>query len=378
MIPLSSLLFFYTMLLFLIPAIILGLLGKSIHGYGLFFTICMLIIVFGENGQLLTLLLYYVWQTGLCFIYLKIKKKTGCIFPVWILLAIFPLIFVKIGETNLSVELFQLLGISYMTFRSVQIILDIHDGKIKELKLFDFTYFLLFFPAVSSGPIDRYERFKKDLDYKLNQQEYIDILRLGICRILSGAFGAFVIAGVIQNFWLSKIPETGILATLSYMYGYALFLFFNFSGYSSMAIGTSYILGIRLPENFNMPFLSLDMKDFWSRWHMSLYTWLRDHVYNRFVRSSIKKKRFKNPRTASYIGYMLNMLIMGLWHGIAFSFILYGIYHGLLLCMNEGLDLHSKSFRKLKKNPWGQLLLVFVTFNLFSFGLLIFTNRLFI
>lgn len=154
MIPFSSLLFFYTMLLFLIPAIILGLLGKSIHGYGLFFTICMLIIVFGENGQLLTLLLYYVWQTGLCFIYLKIKKKTGCIFPVWILLAILPLIFVKIGEANLSVELFQLLGISYMTFRSVQIILDIHDGKIKELKLFDFTYFLSFFPAVSSGPID--------------------------------------------------------------------------------------------------------------------------------------------------------------------------------------------------------------------------------
>jgi len=142
-----------------------------------------------------------------------------------------------------------------------------------------------------------------------------------------------------------------------------------------MAIGTAYILGVKLPENFNMPFISVDMKDFWSRWHMSLSTWLRDYVYNRYVRHSLKRKRFKNPRTASYIGYFMAFGLMGAWHGLTPAFLIYGAYHGILLAINEALDLHWKAFRDIKRGKL-QIVSALVTFHLFSFGLLIFSGRI--
>lgn len=144
-----------------------------------------------------------------------------------------------------------------------------------------------------------------------------------------------------------------------------------------MAIGTAYLLGIYLPENFNQPFLSVDMKDFWARWHISLSTWLRDYVYTPFVRAALRGKWYAKPRTASYLGYILNMAVMGVWHGLSPHYLVYGLYHGLLLCANEWLDLHWKGFRKLKKSGVGQLGCVIVTIHLFAFGLLIFSGRLF-
>ena len=92
-----------------------------------------------------------------------------------------------------------------------------------------------------------------------------------------------------------------------------------------MAIGTGYILGIQVPENFNQPFFSVDMKDFWTRWHISLSTWLRDYVYTRFVMAALKQKWFKNQRSASYLGYILTMMTMGLWHGLAPHYLVYGL-----------------------------------------------------
>ena len=118
------------------------------------------------------------------------------------------------------------------------------------------------------------------------------------------------------------------------------------------------------------------MKDFWSRWHISLSTWLRDYLYSRFVMKSLKQKRFSNPRTASYLGYVLNMMAMGAWHGLQPQYLLYGVYHSALMCLNEVLDLHCKSFRSFKTHGAGQVVCVLVTFHLFSFGLLIFSGRL--
>lgn len=143
-----------------------------------------------------------------------------------------------------------------------------------------------------------------------------------------------------------------------------------------MAIGTGYLLGIQMPENFNQPFLSVDMKDFWSRWHISLSNWLRDYLYSRFVMKSLKQKRFSNPRTASYLGYVLNMMAMGAWHGLQPQYLLYGVYHSALMFLNEMLDLHCKPFRSFKTHGAGQVVCVLVTFHLFSFGLLIFSGRL--
>lgn len=377
MTPYSGLLFFYVMGLLLLPAILLGLWEKPLRHYCLLFTAAMLLVVFSESGQLWKLLGFGFWQTALAFAFLRLKKRPPFVLWLAVALALLPLAAVKLGELLPGLRFLGMLGVSYMTFRAVEVLLDIHGGAVKELRLLDYVSFLLFFPSVSAGPIDRCRRFLGDLDRRLSREAYLELLQRGVWKLLWGAFACIVLSGLIWRRWLEPLPERGLWATVSYMYGYTLYLFFNFSGFSDMAIGTACILGISLPENFRTPFLSVDMKDFWSRWHITLSTWLRDVIYTRFVMRSLKTKRFANKRTASYLGYILTMMTMGVWHGLTAPYLLYGAYHGLLMCLNEALDLHWKAFRKLKQRGWPQAACAVVTFHLFSFGLLIFSGRLF-
>ena len=376
MIPFSGLLFFYLLFLGLLPAVVLGLLGKKLHYHGIFLCAAMLVIVFWQNGQLAALALFFLWEMALCCLFWRLPKRTRPLLWAAVILALGPLGLIKLGEVLQPFSLFRLMGASYMSFRAVQVLLDIYDGRLQKLRPVALGYFLLFFPAVSSGPIDRYRRFLSDLDRPPDREHYRTLLAQGIWKLAGGCVSAVVISGFIQQYWLAALPASGFGATLSYMYGYTFYLFFNFAGYSSMAIGTGYLLGIQMPENFNQPFLSVDMKDFWSRWHISLSTWLRDYLYSRFVMKSLKQKRFSNPRTASYLGYVLNMMAMGVWHGLQPQYLLYGVYHSALMCLNEVLDLHCKSFRSFKNHGAGQVVCVLVTFHLFSFGLLIFSGRL--
>lgn len=376
MIPFSGLLFFYLLFLGLLPAVVLGLLGKKLHYHGIFLCAAMLVIVFWQNGQLAALALFFLWEMALCCLFWRLPKRTRPLLWAAVILALGPLGLIKLGEVWQPFSLFRLMGASYMSFRAVQVLLDIYDGRLQKLRPVALGYFLLFFPAVSSGPIDRYRRFLSDLDRPPDREHYRTLLAQGIWKLAGGCVSAVVISGFIQQYWLAALPASGFGATLSYMYGYTFYLFFNFAGYSSMAIGTGYLLGIQMPENFNQPFLSVDMKDFWSRWHISLSTWLRDYLYSRFVMKSLKQKRFSNPRTASYLGYVLNMMAMGAWHGLQPQYLLYGVYHSALMCLNEVLDLHCKPFRSFKTHGAGQVVCVLVTFHLFSFGLLIFSGRL--
>lgn len=376
MIPFSGLLFFYLLFLGLLPAVVLGLLGKKLHYHGIFLCAAMLVIVFWQNGQLAALALFFLWEMSLCCLFWRLPKRTRPLLWAAVILALGPLGLIKLGEVLQPFSLFRLMGASYMSFRAVQLLLDIYDGRLQKLRPVALGYFLLFFPAVNSGPIDRYRRFLSDLDRPPDREHYRTLLAQGIWKLAGGCVSAVVISGFIQQYWLAALPASGFGATLSYMYGYTFYLFFNFAGYSSMAIGTGYLLGIQMPENFNQPFLSVDMKDFWSRWHISLSTWLRDYLYSRFVMKSLKQKRFSNPRTASYLGYVLNMMAMGAWHGLQPQYLLYGVYHSALMCLNEVLDLHCKSFRSFKTHGAGQVVCVLVTFHLFSFGLLIFSGRL--
>ena len=376
MIPFSGLLFFYLLFLGLLPAVVLGLLGKKLHYHGIFLCAAMLVIVFWQNGQLAALALFFLWEMALCCLFWRLPKRTRPLLWAAVILALGPLGLIKLGEVLQPFSLFRLMGASYMSFRAVQVLLDIYDGRLQKLRPVALGYFLLFFPEVSSGPIDRYRRFLSDLDRPPDREHYRTLLAQGIWKLAGGCVSAVVISGFIQQYWLAALPASGFGATLSYMYGYTFYLFFNFAGYSSMAIGTGYLLGIQMPENFNQPFLSVDMKDFWSRWHISLSTWLRDYLYSRFVMKSLKQKRFSNPRTASYLGYVLNMMAMGAWHGLQPQYLLYGVYHSALMCLNEVLDLHCKPFRSFKTHGAGQVVCVLVTFHLFSFGLLIFSGRL--
>ena len=175
------------------------------------------------------------------------------------------------------------LGISYVTFRSLDVIFGIRDRLIVSLPADEFFAFLFFFPAISSGPIDRYRRFSRDWNRPRLAAEFWKDLDGAVHRIFTGFLYKFLLAASIKTYWIDGLGTGGLWNTLSYMYGYSLYLYFDFAGYSAFAVGVSFVLGIHTPENFNRPFLAGNIKDFWNRWHISLSTWLRDHVYMRFM-----------------------------------------------------------------------------------------------
>ena len=141
-----------------------------------------------------------------------------------------------------------------------------------------------------------------------------------------------------------------------------------------MAIGTSYILGIRTPENFNKPFISKDIKEFWDRWHITLSHWFRDFLFSRYMMSALRSKKFKNRLNAASAGFIINMFVMGIWHGLSKDYLLYGLYHGVLLALTERYQ-KQKWYRKVKNKKWYQIISWFVTLNLVMFGFLIFSGQ---
>ncbi|NEZ47912.1 D-alanyl-lipoteichoic acid biosynthesis protein DltB [Clostridium niameyense] len=381
MIPYSNLLFFYLAFLLLIPAFLLGIFEKPIKKYGLIATIIMLFLFVGSSKlEMICLICFYLGQVILLKFYLYIRRFSKNIWHLRIILflSLLPLILVKCNRF-ITVKTLGFIGISYVTFRTIEILIEIYDGLIKEISLIDYTYFILFFPTILSGPIDRFRRFKSNIDEKISRKTYIeDYFAVGLKKVLLGALYKFVIATFISNLWMNKIPRVHTCSNiLNYMYSYSLYLFFDFAGYSLMAIGIGYILGVKVPENFNRPFISKDIKEFWNRWHMSLSFWFRDFIYTRFVMDSMRKNRFKNRYTASYIGFFITMLVMGIWHGVYIHYLIYGVYEGILLAGTDYFQKNSKFYKRNKKKKWYKYVSVFVTFNLVCFGLLIFSGYLY-
>ncbi|NLI93391.1 MAG: D-alanyl-lipoteichoic acid biosynthesis protein DltB [Peptococcaceae bacterium] len=380
MIPYGTLFFFYVTAIVLLPALILGILEKPIKLYGLFASVLIIGLLFSSSKtQLACLILFYLGELFLVKTYLMIRQKypQRWILRLYIVFSLLPLALAKWGNIFTERHL-GFLGVSYLTFKVIQMLLEISDGLIKEVKVLDFTYFLLFFPTLSSGPIDRSRRFLDNARDVMPRAEYLDQVALGLKKVFMGAGYKFILGSAINTYWLGKIPEGhSFLHTLNYMYSYSLYLFFDFAGYSLMAIGISYFLGIKTPENFDKPFLSRDIKDFWNRWHMTLSFWFRDYIYTRFVMASIKKKRFKGRFTASYLGYLLTMTTMGIWHGTEFQYILYGFYHGALIVGTDFFQRKSGLYKKYKNHKAWIIGSTFVTVNLICFGFLIFSGYLF-
>jgi membrane protein involved in D-alanine export len=262
-----------------------------------------------------------------------------------------------------------------MTFKTLQIIIEIYDGLIKKCKVFDYMYFILFFPTLLSGPIDRSRRFDEDLYHPMPKEEYLEVAGAGFIRLTLGITYKFVFASAFYqgityigngHYWFSNIV---------YMYCYGLYLFFDFAGYGHMACGASHIFGIMTPRAFNVPFRSIDIREFWDRWNITLSHWLRDFVFSRFMMASFRYHWFSSKLVGACIGLMLNMLIMGAWHGLNWSYILYGAYHGVLLCANEVYQKKSKFYKKNKKKRWYRITSWFITFNLVMFGFFIFSGK---
>lgn len=365
--------FFLLLFVVLLIGFVVNFFEKRKDYYILALSLLFAGAIYGKSRAMIVYLLaFIVYQYFLVFLAQRIEAKW--LKPL-VFLSILPLVINKVFALT-SLHLLAFIGISYMSFKTIQIMLEISDGLIKEkISVKDYLQFLLFFPTVSAGPIDRSRRFLTEINEVMPRKEYLELAGDGVYRIVLGLLYKIVLSTYVYHMLLALNNTDTVVYSIKYMYLYTLYLFFDFAGYSLMAVGSSNILGIQTPMNFNKPFLSVDIKDFWTRWHITLSTWLRDFVFSRVLMQVIRKKWFKNRLHNATYAYMVNMLVMGFWHGLSVSYIVYGFYHGVLMAGFEVYQKKSNFYKKNKNKKWYKLLSWFVTMNLVMVGFFIFSGE---
>lgn len=245
-----------------------------------------------------------------------------------------------IGSNFAPLELILPVGISFYTFQSISYIVDVYKGRVAPTRTWlEYMFFLSYFPALVAGPIVRADYFLPQI--RANRHATRDEVYFGFWLIILGIIKKAIIADYIAQYndlIFVMDPQTGLpgysgFECLMGIIGYTMQIYCDFSGYSDMAIGISLILGFKLATNFNFPYKSRNLTDFWRRWHISLSTWLRDYIY-----IPLGGNRKGSRRT--YANNMITMLIGGLWHGASWKFVFWGGMHGV------GLAVHKAS------KPW--------------------------
>lgn len=259
-------------------------------------------------------------------------------------------------------------GISFYTFMAIGYTVDVYNGEIKNEKNFGFlALFLSFFPLVLSGPIERAKnllpQFKSSIKFNYNS------LIIGFRLMLWGYFMKLVVAdriGIyVDSVYGNIIQHNGFslfVATLLYPFQ----VYADLGGYSLIAIGTSKALGINIIQNFNRPFFATSVSEFWRRWHISLISWLTDYIY---IPLSFVFRRYKI--WGIVIALMITFLISGIWHGAAFTFILWGVFQGVILSLEAISSKNRFAFEKkynLNKKAWYIIISIIVTYALFAFS----------
>ena len=258
-------------------------------------------------------------------------------------------------------------GVSFFTFQSLSYTIDIYRGSLKPVKsILDYAFFVTFFPQLVAGPIVRAVDFIPQIFKPIKVTD--EMIGRGIFLIASGLIKKTVIADFISSNFVDRIFDQPALYTglenLFGVYGYALQIYCDFSGYSDMAIGIALLMGFHFNINFDSPYQSRNITEFWRRWHISLSTWLKDYLY-------ISLGGNRKGRIRTYINLFITMLLGGLWHGAGFRFVLWGGMHGAALGIHK-LYLHLRTTPPKKQDNPGKELLkttlsVIVTFHFVCF-----------
>jgi alginate O-acetyltransferase complex protein AlgI len=257
------------------------------------------------------------------------------------------------------------LGISFFTLQQIASLVDSYEGMGEEKNFLDYCLFVTFFPQLISGPITRYSHLMPQFNKEENKFFNSDKLALGIFIFCLGLMKKILLS---DTFALWAKPGFDELASLDFLaawktsLSYTFQLYFDFSGYTDMAIGVGYMFNLKLPQNFNSPLRSKSVIEFWSKWHITLSLFITTYVFTPIVRS-MPKITFKNTMIAT----LLAMLISGVWHGAGWTFVLYGFFHGSALVIN-----HLWKKRK-KKLPYGIAWLL--TFNFINFTMIFFRAK---
>ena len=229
-------------------------------------------------------------------------------------------------------------GISFYTFQAMSYSLDIYRGFLKPcIKFRDFLLYVSFFPQLVAGPIVR----AKDFLPQLKEIPVVSkgMFNAGVFFILMGLIKKVFIADLLGFYFINSSFERPDLASVSELwlafYGFPFQLYNDFSGYSDVAIGSALLLGYKITDNFDSPFLTKNPAEFWNRWHISLSVWIRDYIFYPLL---LSKKFLQKQKTCM----MITMIIMGVWHGATFGFLLLGLYHGILMSVHNFLYANNK------------------------------------
>ncbi|WP_418186574.1 MBOAT family O-acyltransferase [Aliarcobacter lanthieri] len=334
--PFSGLEFFVISFAFIFFLYLLkNILNKFISYKTLIFltVICYTYFFIHESYELFLLLLY-VYIVYYIFVINDYKETLFTMIVI-----AFPMILHKIDISN---PMFKIIGISYITFRTIQAIVDSHNyGK---LSFFEFTSFLLFPTTLLAGPIDRSYRFQDDLKKGYENLTLSNILK-GWEILVVGVLFKFIFAEFVAIFWLGKIDSqsTLLIDMINSAYSYTIYLFFDFAGYSAMAVGLSIMMGIFIPMNFNHPYLAPNPQDFWRRFHITLGSWLTDYFFKPLYKYLHNFEFLKGRKLLiQNIAITCTFLLMGMWNGLTWYFIFSGFLFGVYSSIHNTYILYLK------------------------------------
>jgi alginate O-acetyltransferase complex protein AlgI len=330
---------------------------------------CFILLLFikpwhAKSGFLLSAAIFGIL---LLFIYLKT--------PLLIERA-FEFIYTLRSQESPARFIFSWLGFSYIAFRLIHTIRDAQTGRLPALTLGEYVNYVIFFPSFTAGPIDRVERFVPELrnPVALREQDWLD----AGSRFFIGMFKKFVIADSLAVIAISEIMVNQVHSTAwmwFFLYMYSLRIYFDFSGYTDVAIGLARVMGIRLPENFAAPYFKPNLTLFWNSWHITLTQWFRAYFFNPLTRW-MRTENYSIP-VIIFITQITTMSLIGLWHGVSWNFLLWGLWHGMGLFIQNRWSEFIRSRMNVPPQPSRQLLLnsigIFLTFNFVSLGWLFFT-----
>lgn len=240
------------------------------------------------------------------------------------------------GGALLAHGLGVVIGYSYFLFKSINFLVSVYVGSTQRFDLVDFLDFLFFFPSFTAGPIARYaDRSEREFSARAPARQVVE----GLHRILNGMIKKYVIVDVVAQFSLAAFesPEQirSVPAGWAATWGYLLYIYVDFSAYSDIAIGIGLLFGYRLPENFDYPLLKRNLVLFWESWHMSLTSWIRDHVFTPLNWRFLQLRGFRRSEGLSLVSYLATMSVFGLWHSLTPPFLLFGALHGSALWVNQ-------------------------------------------
>lgn len=272
--------------------------------------------------------------------------------------------------TFAPMDIFLPVGISFFTFQSLSYTIDVYRKQIPVLtRLLDYAFYVSFFPQLVAGPIVR----ARDFIPQIRQPLFVsrEMFGRGVFLIVSGLFKKAVISDYISVNFVERIFDNPTLYSgienLFGVYGYALQIYCDFSGYSDMAIGIALLLGFHFNINFDSPYKSASITEFWRRWHISLSSWLRDYVY--ISLGGNRKGKFRR-----YVNLIITMFLGGLWHGASWNFVVWGLFHGGALALHKAkMDIFGGG-KERKVGKLRRALGIIVTFHFVCFCWIFFRN----